>query len=279
MSLADVKLDEIGNWSEIKLDIVRKYATAYSTVLASQGSIRSHTYIDAFAGAGYHFSKTTKDIVLGSPVNALYVNPPFTDFHFIDMDGGRAQNLREAAGDRKNVNVYEGDCNSILLKDVFPKVRYSDYRRALCLLDPYGLNLQWEVMKTAGQEKSIEIFLNFMVMDMNMNVLLRDTSKVRDDQLARMNGFWGDESWREAAYTKKPTLFGSIDEKTNNDALAQAFRKRLKDVAGFAYVPDPLPMKNSLGRTVYYLYFASPNNTGAKIVTDIFNSYRDKGGK
>jgi three-Cys-motif partner protein len=195
------------------------------------------------------------------------------------MDGGRAQNLREAAGDRKNVNVYEGDCNSILLKDVFPKVRYSDYRRALCLLDPYGLNLQWEVMKTAGQEKSIEIFLNFMVMDMNMNVLLRDTSKVRDDQLARMNGFWGDESWREAAYTKKPTLFGSIDEKTNNDALAQAFRKRLKDVAGFAYVPDPLPMKNSLGRTVYYLYFASPNNTGAKIVTDIFNSYRDKGGK
>jgi hypothetical protein len=34
-----------------------------------------------------------------------------------------------------------------------------------------------------------------------------------------------------------------------------------------------------LGRTVYYLYFASPNNTGAKIVTDIFNSYRDKGGK
>ena len=29
------------------------------------------------------------------------------------------------------MTVYEGDCNTVLLDDVLPKVRYEDYRRAL----------------------------------------------------------------------------------------------------------------------------------------------------
>jgi three-Cys-motif partner protein len=271
------KLDEIGYWSEIKLDIVRKYATAYSTVLAAQRGIRGHVYVDAFAGAGIHISKRTGEFVPGSPLNALNVQPPFTEFHFIDLDGGRAQGLRSMAADRPDVHVYEGDCNRILLDQVFPRVRYGDYKRALCLLDPYGLNLNWEVMRTAGKERSIEIFLNFMVMDMNMNVLKHDRSKVRPDQAARLNTFWGDESWQMAGYSTTNGLFGEIESKNTNDALAQAFRKRLKDVAGFAYVPEPIPMRNNSGAIIYYLFFASPNKTGARIVTEIFQKYRERG--
>jgi hypothetical protein len=36
-------------------------------------------------------------------------------------------------------------------------------------------------------------------------------------------------------------------------------------------------MKNSIGRTIYYLFFASPNPTANKIVEYIFNKYRNKG--
>lgn len=89
-----------------------------------------------------------------------------------------------------------------------------------------------------------------------------------------MNAVWGDDSWRQAAYKKQPGLFGDIDEKRTNDAIAEAFRKRLEEVAGFKYVPKPVPMCNSTGAVVYYLYFASPNKTGAKIVGDIFRKYR-----
>jgi three-Cys-motif partner protein len=273
----EVKLDEIGYWSEVKLDIVKKYASAYSTVISARQEIRHHAYIDAFAGAGTHISKVTREFVPGSPLNALLVEPPFKEFHFIDLDGGRANRLRELAPGRRDVHVYEGDCNDVLLRDVFPNVRYNQFRRALCLLDPYALNLRWEVIRTAGHERSIEIFLNFMVMDMNMNVLKRDRSKVRDDQAERMTAFWGDESWRDVAYTEEQGLFGGVEEKTTNDALAQGFRKRLKDVAGFKYVPDPVPMRNTRGAIVYYLFFASPNATGAKIVTDIFDKYRKRG--
>lgn len=273
----EVKIDEIGYWSEIKLEILRKYATAYSTVLSAQSEIREHVYIDGFAGAGTHLSRTTGEYLPGSPLNALIVQPPFKEFHFIDLNGGRANRLKELAGVRKDVYVYEGDCSDILLNKVFPRVRYRDYRRALCLLDPYGLNLRWEVLKAAGQEKSIEVFLNFMVMDMNMNVLKHDRSKVREDQIARMNTFWGDDSWQNAAYTSSPGLFGDIESKNTNSDLAEAFRKRLKDVAGFACVPEPIPMRNTSGAIVYYLFFASANKTGEKIVKDIFDKYRNMG--
>ena len=65
-----------------------------------------------------------------------------------------------------------------------------------------------------------------------------------------------------------------MEEKASNSRLIDAFRKRIRDVAKFKYVPEPLPMKNSSGAVVYYLFFASPNETGAKIVNEIFNKYR-----
>src|SRR5258708_33862267 len=59
---------------------------------------------------------------------------------------------------------------------------------------PYNIDLSWDVIATAGRMESIEIFLNFMVMDMNMNVLLRDPEKEDAAQVTRMTRFWADES-------------------------------------------------------------------------------------
>ena len=277
VSMSNIRLDVIGYWSEVKLNIIKKYAKAYSTIINAQRNIQRHLYIDGFAGAGVHISKQKKEHIPGSPLNALNVKPPFKEFHFIDLDGGKADALRKLCVDYSNVKVYEGDCNDLLLEKIFPLAKYSDYRRALCLLDPYGLHLNWQVVYTAGQMKSIEIFLNFPVMDMNMNVLWRNPDKVEELQLTRMNAFWGDESWRNVAYTKTKGLFGDMEEKATIEQVVKAYQNRLKEVAGFAYVPDPIPMRNSTGAVVYYLFFASPNKTGAKIIKDIFNQYKDRG--
>ena len=153
--------DEIGYWSEVKLDIIGKYASAYSTIMNKQKSIQSYLYIDAFAGAGVHIKKQTREFITGSPLNALVISPVFPEFHFIDLDGDKVDKLRQVIGDRRHISFYKGDCNKILLVDVFPKCRYEDYHRALCLLDPYGLNVSWEVLQKAGEMKSIEIFYNF----------------------------------------------------------------------------------------------------------------------
>src|SRR5262245_41634721 len=153
----EYKPDEIGHWSEIKLDIIEKYATAYSKVLASPNQRRlQHIYIDGFAGGGVHVSKTTQELIYGSPIRALEVVPPFREYHFIDLNGKKVGALREKIANRSDAHLYDGDCNSILLNEVFPKVTYEQYRRGLCLLDPYGLHLNWEVLETAGKMKSIE---------------------------------------------------------------------------------------------------------------------------
>lgn len=268
-----LKYDKVGYWSEVKLDIIRKYAQAYSKIIANQPYL-SHIYIDGFAGTGEHISKNTGEFIPGSPLNALAIHPPFAEYHLVDLKPEKTENLRSLTKGYRNVFIYDGDCNQVLKKHIFPRAQYQNFRRALCILDPYGLHLDWAIIQQAGQMKSIEIFLNFPIMDMNMNVLKRNPEKTQNDQIARMNAFWGDNSWRDVAYSTEGLLFG--EEKTDNETIADAFRHRLKNVAGFGYVPEPMPMRNSKGSVVYYLFFASPNNTGSKIVAEIFNTYRDR---
>ena len=267
-----MRFDEIGAWSEIKLEIIRKYAAAYSTILTRQPGLR-HVYIDAFAGPGVHVSRDTGEFVPGSPLNALRVEPPFREYHLIDLDGDKIESLRMRVGDRRDVHLYRGDGNDVLLARVFPGLRRQDARRALCLLDPYGLQLRWEVIQSAGELGTVDIFLNFPIMDMNRNVLWRTPERVAPKDVERMTVFWGDDSWRRIAYETAGNLFG-FEEKTDNDTVAEAFQERLRNVAGFGYVPAPLPMRNSTNAVVYYLFFASPKETGARIVTDIFARYR-----
>ncbi len=105
------------------------------------------------------------------------------------------------------------------------------FRRALCLLDPYGLHLNWDVIQAAGKSRAIEIFLNFPVADINRNVLWHDPSKVSEKQAARMSAFWGDESWKTSAYSSEGELFGHL-HKQPNEIIAEAFRDRLAKVGG-----------------------------------------------
>lgn len=274
MATSRLKFDEIGEWSEVKLDIVRDYAAAYSRTIAAQTRPRlHHLYIDAFAGAGVHVSRATGQHVLGSPLNALLVNPPFREYVLIDIEATRVESLRGLVGDRPDVLICHGDCNRVLLADVFPKVQYQDYRRALCLLDPYGLHLEWPVIATAGTMGSVELFVNFPVADMNRNVFWRYEEGASLDDINRMNLFWGDGSWRGVVYSTTDNLFGWSEKTADNETIAQAFRERLRTVAGFAHVPDPLPMRNGANAIVYYLFFASQNRTGDRIVRDIFKKH------
>lgn len=54
-----VKLDQIGIWSEIRLEIIKKYASAYASIMSKQSWCQGYVYIYAFAGAGKHISRQT----------------------------------------------------------------------------------------------------------------------------------------------------------------------------------------------------------------------------
>jgi three-Cys-motif partner protein len=93
-------------------------------------------------------------------------------------------------------------------------------------------------------------------------------------QVKRMDDYWGDNSWREVAYSTTENLLGYEEKVCTNDELAEAFRRRLVEVAGFTHVPEPVYMRNSNRAGLYYLFFASQKPVAAHIVNDIFRSYR-----
>jgi len=77
------------------------------------------------------------------------------------------------------------------------------------------------------------MFLNFPVMDMNRNAIWRNPDQAPRGGVDRMNRFWGDESWKRAAYaeSRQHNLFSSPDlVKQGNDAIVAAFQERLKAV-------------------------------------------------
>ena len=121
-------------------------------------------------------------------------------------------------------------------------------------------------------------------MDMNRNVLHKDLMTAFPDQIERMNRFCGSQEWQEILYeeNKQMGLFQDYGESYRikivggNIKLGEWFkRERLEKTAGFKYVPEPILMRNSKGGPLFFLFFASHNQTGKKIVSDIFNKYKD----
>jgi three-Cys-motif partner protein len=266
------KFDEVGKWSIKKLEIIEKYASAYTKVFSKRGQHLKKYYIDGFSGAGLHLEKRTGQRIDGSPTRALKVTPPFDGFYFIDFNKDKTDYLESLCGERSDVTIVHDDAN-VYLRKLLPTIWYEKHNRALCVLDPYGLHLDWDVIELAGKSRAVDLFLNFPVMDMNRNAIWRQPDGAPPEGIERMNRFWGDESWRRAAYAESPqgNLFGGVEEeKQPNRAIVSSFRDRLKEVGGFKYVPEPLPMTNSKNVDVYYLFFASPKPVAETIIKDIF---------
>jgi hypothetical protein len=82
----------------------------------------------------------------------------------------------------------------------------------------------------------------------------------------------------QAAYAKSKqrtlSFFEPDDEKQSNSAIVAAFRERLNSVAGFEFVPEPMPMMNRRSAVIYYLFFASPKPVAKNIITAVFKKYQ-----
>lgn len=150
-------LDAIPLWPQLKLDIVRRYGAAYSTIVSRQPGL-AHYWIDGFIRSGTDVA--TREFVPGSALNALLVTPPFRHHYLVNMGDHRADALRRAVDVRADVTLLEGGSRA-LIEDVLPRVRQEDYRRALCVLDPCGAAIDWRAIEMAGRLRTIDLFVAF----------------------------------------------------------------------------------------------------------------------
>jgi three-Cys-motif partner protein len=272
-----------GDWTKEKLERVRKYLSAYTTIMSRQPF--RFAYIDAFAGTGYRTKKKTEgteelpfpdldSFLDGSARIALQVEPRFTRYIFVEKSESRfaeLQKLKEEFPHLQNdIILVNTDANSYL-QDLC--LNYSwKANRAVLFLDPFGLEVDWDTIVAVANTKAIDLWYLFPL-GVAVNRMLTKSGQIRADWRKRLNSLFGDEGWYDVFYRtiKTPGLFGEeemIEKIGGFSLISQYFVRRLKTV--FAGVADnPLPLLNSHNNPLYLLCFASGNPKGAKIAIKI----------
>lgn len=291
---------EVGSWAREKLGYLRNYLHAYTTVMNSKAremkDLRGFFYVDAFAGSGslkirksesmpseerwlrglsdYASSRSdeVQQYISGSPRIALELQRPFTDYIFIEIDEtkiGRLQQLKHEFDKRNTrIHIHQTECEKYL-RDLLNKCNGQWNRwRGLIFLDPFGMQVPWELISMIGHTRSIEVVINFPV-GMAINRLLKRSGDFSPKERSKLDEYFGSDGWFKLLYREEDNLFGSNFHKVSEagDKLVRWYCERLEKE--FGYVSPPKEIQTPNGRPLYYLIWAGPNPTGKKIATDI----------
>ena len=280
---------EVGSWAREKLDCLRKYLHAYTTILSKQ-RFKGYFYIDAFAGPGAlrirrnvvapeqlpldsyadEARQDRSEYISGSPRVALELEHLFTDYVFVDVDRERVTQLESLKSEFRNVRVHirQRDCNGYLREFLYKIRAERNSWRGIIFLDPFGMHVPWSTIAEIGSTKTMEVLINFPV-GMAIQRLLKRSGEFTDKQRARLDSYFGTPEWFDLLYEKTPDLFGDQVDKLSHsgDVLVKWYRNRLKNV--FGHVTEAREVQTDSGRPLYYLIFAGPSATGARIANDV----------
>lgn len=281
-----------GDWTELKLQLLSAYLSAYTTALKHQPFKK--LYVDAFAGTRYREERadeTTVGVPLlfpdlaadepqrlleGSARRALKTAPPFDQYLFIEQNPKRCDDLALLRDDfaslANRIDVRKGEANGAI-RELCDKVNWRS-TRAVLFLDPYGLQVEWATIEAIARTKAIDVWILFPL-GIGVNRMLPKTGQVPPAWRERLNKLLGTDEWYEKFYKfeTERTLFGDEAEvvvKASTQTIGQYFNDRLRTVfAGVA--PQPKVLQNSSRCPLYLLCFAVGNQPAVKPALSIAN--------
>ncbi|MBA4007792.1 MAG: hypothetical protein C0486_03305 [Erythrobacter sp.] len=228
-----------GEHTRRKLDVVAKYLSAYVTVMKKQ-RFRLF-YVDGFAGSGGSTSKAdlldsdpalfpTSDMVEGSPLRALSVDPPFDKYLFIEKAEKNIKSLSEVCAKfpDRNYEVWPGDANE-KLREFCQGIKRNKSDRAVVFLDPFGLSVEWETICDLASTEKVDLWYLVPVDGMSRQIK-NDGSFLPGAQ--RIDVLWGSQAWRTEAVRKvemPQDLFGGVDERLEKNAKAKQFSEMFRE--------------------------------------------------
>lgn len=273
-----------GNWTELKLASLRQYLTSYLKVMKNQPF--RLTYIDAFAGTGYRQprEKSTEQLTIpeleeaqeyldGSAKIALQLNPSFDDYIFIEQSEKRCKELEKLEFEyaELEISIMRDDANRFILD--YCRKSWAGHR-AVMFLDPFGLEVNWETIKTIADTKAIDLWLLFPLSGVMR--MLKNDGEISEAWKSKLNNFFGTQEWYETFYEKPQgqlnflNMEPRISKKITYTDITTFFVKRLKSIFPETGVVDPpLELKSSKGKPLFLLCFAAGNEKGAKIAVGI----------
>ena len=273
-----------GDWTEQKLEYLREYLHAYTTIMSKYSF--HFAYIDAFAGTGYHepkhdentdqimlfnpTSEETQEFLDGSARIALQVKHPFKEYVFIEKNKNRFSELKRLREEfpKQLIKFINSDANDYLINWCDETDWTSN--RALVFLDPYGMQVNWETIKSIAETEDIELWILFPLGTINR--LLEKQGQISRARQRTLDRFFGEPNWRKVFYplTEFSLTQENYRQKTGDifTEIGKYFMERLQGI--FAGVADNPPLLyNSNNVPLYLLCFAAGNPKVAETAVNI----------
>lgn len=299
-----------GVWTEEKLDAFEKYVRAYLTIMKKYATENNWKlfYFDAFAGSGSRESipeKVDDDVevplfsddeieevvnqasykgaaerVLGIGIDGF----SFDYYYFVDKEEKSLQalekKLKSEFPQKANCMAFEpGDANERLLK----LVNYAKSHpkcAALVLLDPFGMQLDWATIQALKNISHIDLWI-LVPSGVIINRLLTRSGKIIcPERMVKSFGMPIDciQNYFYEKVTEQ-SLFGEITRQQKRDNTINRIAQLYLDLLSkeFSYViKEPLVLRNSTNCPIFHFVFASHNETGVKIASEIIGKKNRK---
>jgi len=283
-----------GTWTEEKLSALKSYLQAYRLIFSQNEKAKSFKtiYVDAFAGTGERKVSSINSAPSlfaadelpeidgyqkGSARIALELASPFDEYIFVDKKRDHAEQLSamirsDFASLESRCQVLQGDGTEVIRK--FCASRNWKKERAVLFLDPYGMNVEWSLLKEIAATKAIDLWFLFPL-GVGANRLLKRDAVPSQGFSEKLTSIFGTEEWRTAFYKESVQADMFCDEpglikSTSFVQIGQFMIERLKTIfPGVA--PQTKALLNSRMNPMYLLCFAASNPKGAPIAIKIAN--------
>jgi three-Cys-motif partner protein len=293
-----------GSWSESKLDCVESYARSYLQVMQRQDWCTLY-YLDAFAGRGKQALKSgagagaeirelesffgdeservdTEEFLVGSAIRALRASAgssrPFDRFVFIEADQPSCLELESVIQADfpeilATVKVICSDANAAL-DDYIGTVDWTR-TRALVFLDPYGLEVGWDLITRLARTGGCDVWYLFPLGGV-IRMMTKD-GQLPDTWRARLDRVFGTNEWYEEFYRQsgQPSLFGDeqvrLSKNASTEHVVNYIRQRLQTI--FPAVSNAGILRNGKGAPLFALVLgvSNPSTTARKAALGIAN--------
>ena len=252
----DFYMWEYEEQTKIKHRVLEEYLFVWATKLGSANDI---IYYDGFSGCGAYYNSTENELNYGSPIIAKQQfakarRDSRSVFYFNEKYNYNIENLKKvfiyAGISSNNINYTQGDFETNITP--FLETLEKNPKPTFFMIDPYGINVNFETIKRIMKIPKTEVFFNFMY-----NFPRRFTTKSSVE--ANLTNLFGTEKWMDYKDYK-------LEAKEN--ALKELYREQLKTCSDYVY-QYRMCFPNDK-RTYYYLFHATNNREGCAIMKDAF---------
>lgn len=255
-----------GPWTQIKLDLLRRYLVSFNTALKDRPSAAhrfSRIYIDAFAGTGECEIRTDEysvETIAGSAKIALETLPAFDEIHLIDLNPQHIDELAKLAGKyTATVRIHHDDAN-IAVNNILQ--RNWRMARGVLFLDPYGMTVPWSTLERIASTRALDVWYLFPL-SATYRQAANDFNKVDQGKSDALDAVLGTPIWRDRFYrvSGQGGLLEAEEDRVRvfgPEDIAEFVHERLRGVFE-GWVSEPLYLRSTRGAPLFALYFCLAN--------------------